>query len=171
VSYEFEWDHAKAGSNLEKHGVSFEEAVTVFADPLSLNMPDPAHSADEKRFLVLGMSTRDRLLVVAYAERPPRTRLISAREATVGANAMTMKKAKSKAKPDPDRDTLQPEYDFSKAVRGTTAARYAKGTNVVILDPELRELFPTSEAVNEALRELAAIAKRAVRVKRGRRSA
>ena len=84
---------------------------------------------------------------------------------------MTMKKAKSKAKPDPDRDTLQPEYDFSKAVRGTTAARYAKGTNVVVLDPELRELFPTSEAVNEALRELAAIAKRAVRVKRGRRSA
>jgi hypothetical protein len=82
-----------------------------------------------------------------------------------------MKKAKSKAKPDPDRDTLQPEYDFSKAVRGTTAARYAKGTNVVVLDPELRELFPTSEAVNEALRELAAIAKRAVRVKRGRRSA
>lgn len=84
---------------------------------------------------------------------------------------MTMKKAKSKAKPDPDRDTLQPEYDFSKAVRGTTAARYAKGTNVVVLDPELRELFPTSEAVNEALRELAAIAKRAGRVKRGRRSA
>jgi hypothetical protein len=82
-----------------------------------------------------------------------------------------MKKAKSKAKPDPDRDTLQPEYDFSKAVRGTTAARYAKGTNVVVLDPELRELFPTSEAVNEALRELAAIAKRAGRVKRGRRSA
>jgi hypothetical protein len=84
---------------------------------------------------------------------------------------MTTKKAKSKARLDPDRDTLQPEYDFSKAVRGGTAARYAKGTNVVILDPELRELFPTSEAVNEALRELAAIAKRAGRVKRGRRSA
>lgn len=82
MSYEFEWDYAKAGSNLEKHGVSFEEAVTVFADSLSLNMPDPADSADEERFLVLGMSTRHRLLVVAYAERPPRTRLISAREAT-----------------------------------------------------------------------------------------
>jgi hypothetical protein len=84
---------------------------------------------------------------------------------------MTTKKAKSKARLDPDRDTLQPEYDFSKAVRGATAARYAKGTNVVILDPDLRELFPTSEAVNDALRELAAIAKRASRVKRGRRSA
>jgi len=84
---------------------------------------------------------------------------------------MTTKKAKNKVRLDPDRDTLQPEYDFSKAVRGATAARYAKGTNVVILDPELREFFPTSEAVNEALRELAAIAKRAGRVKRGRRSA
>jgi hypothetical protein len=84
---------------------------------------------------------------------------------------MTTKKARRKGKPDPDRDTLQPEYDFSKAVRGATAARYAKGTNVVILDPELRELFPTSEAVNEALRELAAIAKRAGSVKRKRRSA
>jgi uncharacterized DUF497 family protein len=48
VSYEFEWDDAKAESNLKKHGVSFDEAVTVFADPLSLNMPDPAHSADEE---------------------------------------------------------------------------------------------------------------------------
>jgi hypothetical protein len=84
---------------------------------------------------------------------------------------MTTKKAKNKVRLDPDRDTLQPEYDFSKAVRGTTAARYAEGTNVVVLDPELRELFPTSEAVNEALRELAAIAKRAGRVKRRRHSA
>ena len=81
---------------------------------------------------------------------------------------MTTKKPKSKGRPDPDRDTLRPEYDFSKAVRGATAARYAEGTNVVVLDPELRELFPNSEAVNEALRELAAIAKRASRVKRKR---
>ena len=87
------------------------------------------------------------------------------------ANEMTTKKARSKARPDPDRDTLQPEYDFSGAVRGATAARYAEGTNVVILDPELRELFPTSEAVNDALRELAAIAKRAGTATRGRRSA
>ena len=82
MSYEFEWDNAKAESNLKKHGVSFEEAVTAFADPLSLNMPDPAHSAAEERFLVLGMSTKQRLPVVAYAERAPRTRIINAREAT-----------------------------------------------------------------------------------------
>jgi uncharacterized DUF497 family protein len=82
VSYEFEWDPAKAAANNAKHGVSFEEAVTVFGDPLAINMPDPDHSVTEERFLVLGMSARQRLLVVAYAERGPRTRLISARTAT-----------------------------------------------------------------------------------------
>jgi hypothetical protein len=83
---------------------------------------------------------------------------------------MTTQKGKSKPKPEPDRDTLQPEYDFSEATRGTTAARYAEGTNVVVIDPELQSLFPTSEAVNDALRELARIAERA-RTKRKKRSA
>ena len=54
-----------------------------------------------------------------------------------------------------DADTMRPEYDFSKAVRGVTAARYAQGTNVVLLDPDLAELFPNSRAVNEALRTFA----------------
>ena len=56
-----------------------------------------------------------------------------------------------------DRDTLRPEYDFSGAVRGVTAARYAKGTNIVVVDPEVRDVFPTSGAVNEALRALAPV--------------
>jgi len=82
VSYEFEWDPAKADENLRKHGVGFEEAVTVFADSLALNMPDPSHSAEQERYLVLGSSNRARLLVVANAERNTRTRIISARKAT-----------------------------------------------------------------------------------------
>jgi uncharacterized DUF497 family protein len=81
VSYRFEWDAAKAAANFRKHGVTFEEAVTVFGDPLAVNMPDPAHSEFEERYLVLGMSNLQRLLVVAYAERGDRTRLITAREA------------------------------------------------------------------------------------------
>lgn len=84
---------------------------------------------------------------------------------------MTTKKAKRTTNADPDRDTMRPEYDFSKGARGVTAKRYAEGTNVVVLDPELQPLFPTSAAVNDALRELAAIAKRANTVKRKRRSA
>jgi uncharacterized DUF497 family protein len=82
VGYEFEWDPGKASANLRQHGVSFEEASTVFGDPLAMLMADPDHSADEERYLVLGRSARQSLLVVAFAERSPRTRLISARPAT-----------------------------------------------------------------------------------------
>ena len=82
MGYIFEWDPRKAESNGRKHGVSFDEASTVFGDPLSLLMPDPDHSVGEERFLLLGLSNRRRLLVVAFGERPPRTRLISARLAT-----------------------------------------------------------------------------------------
>ena len=84
MGYEFEWDPAKERANRRKHGVSFDEATTAFADPFSLNMPDPSHSVSEQRFLVLGRSARARLLIVAYAERGPRTRLISARKASPG---------------------------------------------------------------------------------------
>jgi uncharacterized DUF497 family protein len=65
----FEWDAAKAESNVKKHGVSFTEAMTVFGDPLEITIPDPDHSDVEVRFLSLGRSTRGRLLVVAYTER------------------------------------------------------------------------------------------------------
>ena len=82
MGYEFEWDPIKAATNLRDHGVSFEEASTVFADPLAMLMADPDHSVDEERYVLLGESAQRNLLVVAFAERPPRTRLISAREAT-----------------------------------------------------------------------------------------
>ena len=82
MAYVFEWDAAKATENARKHGVTFDEASTAFADRLGLLMPDPDHSEGEERYLLLGMSTWQRLLVVAFAERSPRTRLISARRAT-----------------------------------------------------------------------------------------
>lgn len=82
MGYNFEWDSRKAAANLKKHEVSFEEAITVFRDPLSLNMPDPDHSEDEQRCIVLGTSVRLRRVVVSYTERPPRTRIIGARLAT-----------------------------------------------------------------------------------------
>ena len=81
MGYTFEWNRQKAEDNFKKHGVSFDEASTVFGDPLAMLMPDPDHSVGEKRYLLLGVSNRRRLLVVAFAERPPRTRLISARRA------------------------------------------------------------------------------------------
>ncbi|MBI4513722.1 MAG: BrnT family toxin [Gemmatimonadetes bacterium] len=78
----FEWDPRKGRTNVAKHGVSFEEAATVFGDPLSLTIADPDHSEAEQRFLVLGLSHRSRLLVVAFAEREDTIRIISARRAT-----------------------------------------------------------------------------------------
>ncbi|MBI5092413.1 MAG: hypothetical protein HZB26_08210 [Candidatus Hydrogenedentes bacterium] len=79
-----------------------------------------------------------------------------------------MKKGK-KAKPvklAADEDDLLPEYDFSRAVRGVTAKRYAEGTNLILLSPDVAKVFPTGEAANEALRSLIALAKRTARPKR-----
>ena len=78
----FEWDAAKANANLRKHGVSFEEARTVFGDRLGRIADDPRHSADEQRFVLLGFSQRQRLLAVMFAERSEAIRIISARRAT-----------------------------------------------------------------------------------------
>lgn len=82
MGYLFEWDAGKAAVNVQKHGVTFDEASTVFGNPLAILRSDPDHSVAEQRYLLLGMSNRHRLLVVAHAERPPRTRLISARRAS-----------------------------------------------------------------------------------------
>ncbi len=82
MGYKFKWDKQKANTNRKKHGVMFEEGISVFADPLSLNMPDPDHSASEQRYIVLGLSDRYQLLVVCYTEIDEYTRIISARQAT-----------------------------------------------------------------------------------------
>ena len=78
----FEWDEQKAKANLKKHKVSFEEAQTVFDDPLFLIFADPDHSLEERRFVILGESNQTKLLVIAFTERDLVTRLISARKAT-----------------------------------------------------------------------------------------
>lgn len=78
----FEWGAAKAKTNLKKHGVTFEEAATVFSDTLSLTIPNPQHSEDEDRFIVVGTSANRRLLVVVHTEYDETVRLISARPAT-----------------------------------------------------------------------------------------
>ncbi len=79
---EFEWDDNKAVRNLKKHGVSFEEAVTIFNDPLIATIPDPDNSKDEERYISIGVSVGGRLLVVIHTEREERIRLISCRKAT-----------------------------------------------------------------------------------------
>ena len=78
----FEWDPAKAPANLRTHGVSFEEAATVFQDPMAKIHSDPDHSESEDRAVLIGHSTSGRLLVVAFTDRQDRIRLISARATT-----------------------------------------------------------------------------------------
>ncbi|PWU21415.1 MAG: hypothetical protein C5B50_01735 [Verrucomicrobia bacterium] len=78
----FEWDPEKAAANKRKHGISFEEAATVFADPLSATYYDPAHSVGESRYITVGMSRSGRLLFVAHTDRGEIIRIISARLAT-----------------------------------------------------------------------------------------
>jgi uncharacterized DUF497 family protein len=84
VSLLFEWDKDKARRNLSKHGVSFEEASTVFSDVGELTIHDPLHSSEEDRFVSLGESVKRRFLVVVFTERGDRIRIISARKATRG---------------------------------------------------------------------------------------
>jgi uncharacterized DUF497 family protein len=79
---EFEWDPQKAAANLAKHKVSFEEAATVFGDPLGKIVPDPRHSSVEERLVLLGISGEGRLVAVMYVERAGAVRIISARRAT-----------------------------------------------------------------------------------------
>jgi hypothetical protein len=78
---QFEWDPEKAGQNALKHGVTFAEAEGVFADPVALEMADPDHSEEEDRWLIMGRTYRERILVVVFTERGSATRIISARRA------------------------------------------------------------------------------------------
>ncbi|MGA7158589.1 MAG: BrnT family toxin [Acidobacteriaceae bacterium] len=78
----FEWDSEKAAANHLKHGVTFLEAATAFEDDLSLTVPDPLHSQDESRFILIGLSAESRMLTVVHVERDVTYRIISARKPT-----------------------------------------------------------------------------------------
>jgi uncharacterized DUF497 family protein len=82
MSLEFEWDEDKAAANQKKHRVTFEEATTVFNDPLAAIFDDEIHSREEQRELIVGHSLENRLLLVCFTERAGRIRIISARRAT-----------------------------------------------------------------------------------------
>jgi len=82
VALTFEWDSRKARSNLSKHGISFEEASTIFGDSLSLTIPDPDHSITERRYITMGRAFDGKLLVVVHTDRSDNIRIISATRAS-----------------------------------------------------------------------------------------
>ena len=75
----FAWDPKKATANVKKHGVTFQEAATIFGDPLAITFDDPDHSMSENRYITFGLSIQKRLIVVSHTERGGRTRIINAR--------------------------------------------------------------------------------------------
>ncbi|HZT60419.1 MAG TPA: BrnT family toxin [Pyrinomonadaceae bacterium] len=153
----FEWDEKKAATNLAKHGVSFEEAATVFGDPLSDTFDDPDHSADEQRFLIVGSSDRGRMLIVAHTDDgQPSVSLAR------GSQLLRKESPMKRVEAEPE-DEMRPEYDFSQLkgrVRGKYVERYREGTNLVLLDPDVAAAFPDAKAVNDALRLLMDVAQR-----------
>lgn len=82
MGLQFEWDRAKASTNVRKHGLSFEEAATVFGDQRAITIADPEHSLIEERFVTIGASERDKILVVVATERRDKMRLTSVRPAS-----------------------------------------------------------------------------------------
>jgi hypothetical protein len=82
MSIRFEWDNKKAAANFKKHRVNFEEAITVFSNPLAVIFDDEAHSVDEIREIIIGHSVNNRLILVSFTERDGIIRIISARQAT-----------------------------------------------------------------------------------------
>lgn len=78
----FEWDKEKAESNLKKHGISFDEAISAFDDLFNVDLFDPKHSEDENRFILVGQSENESILIVSYAERGDKIRIITARKVT-----------------------------------------------------------------------------------------
>jgi hypothetical protein len=160
---QLEWDGTKAESNLKKHGVSFDEAVTVFYDPSAATFGDPDHSQEESRLITVGYSVRGRLLVVSHVERGSITRVISARCASPAKGSVMKGKTRVQG------DDLRPEYnfDYSKAVRGKYYRRIMReGANVAILEPDVAKAFRTSAAVNKALRSLLQISETTRRLTR-----
>jgi uncharacterized DUF497 family protein len=154
---QFEWEERKAAGNLSKHGVSFEEAATIFGDPLSDTFDDPSHSAEERRFITIGLSEKGRMLLVAHTDEGETIRIISARESRLAEKKSFMKKVKTEM----EEDGLLPEYDLSQLkgrTRGKYVERYHAGTRLVLLEPDVAAAFPDAKAVNEALRLLIKVA-------------
>jgi uncharacterized DUF497 family protein len=130
----YEWDTAKAAANVRKHGVSFEEAASVFLDPAALTFLDPDHSENEERAITIGRSARQRVLFVAHTEREDRLRVISARRATrqeqratAGTNLVLLEPDVARAFP--DSNAVNRALRLLHDVATKSAGRTRKATN------------------------------------------
>lgn len=156
IDDEFEWDDDKDAINVRKHGVSFEEAKSIFKDPLAITIDDPEHSDYEDRYVTIGSTFFDDIYVVIHTDREDRIRIISARHANNVERRKYMNEEFDRIH-DRDKDPMRPEYDFSNGVRG----KYWKGPGRRIvthmrIDQDVRRYFRSPDEVNNALRQLIA---------------
>ena len=124
----FEWDSRKARPNLVKHGVAFEEASTIFGDPLSLTISDPDHSLREERYITVGKAFTGNCSLLSILNEAI-IFVLSAQGRPAEESASFMKKSSNKSA----QKQMCEEYDFSRGERGKYARRYAQGTNVIVL--------------------------------------
>ena len=152
ITDRFEWDDWKAAQNEKKHGISFHIAEQVFEDPLQITIRDRFHSEAENRFVIIGETLFGDTLVVTFAERGDRIRIISARRATRREKRRYMKEDTDIIN---DTDDMQPEYDFKGGVRGKY---YQPGKTIIrmTIDEDVARHFWSSELINDALRQLIA---------------
>ena len=157
MSLRFEWDPNKAEANLVKHEVSFEEAVTVFADPLARIFPDEEHSVDELREIIIGHSAGPQLILMNFTSIDDRVR-ISVHAKRLAGSAKIMKKTLGRKKKPVNEETLRSEYrfDYSKSQPNRFAAKMSKETVAVVLEPDVAKIFKSSEVVNALLRSIIA---------------
>ncbi len=159
---DFEWDPFKDAANRRKHGVGSDEALTVFADPLARIFADPDHSVDEAREIMIGHSTRQRLLSVVFGEHTAGFES-SAHVPLRNASDKGMNKTRRNRKPAAD---IRREYlfDYAQAKPNRFAAQLRGKVVAVVLQPDVAEVFDSSEAVNRLLRSvIAAVPKSGVR--------
>ncbi len=148
------WTETKARKNLAKHGVAFEEARDALDDPLSVDVPDNAHSDSEDRFFALSESPKGRMLAISYTIRNDTAWFISARLATASERRRVMKTRDIiRDRPvDDEEDPLDHEIDFSNAK--PIGDKFAKMRASVLLDADVCDVFTTADEVNNALRML-----------------
>lgn len=157
MSLRFEWDPSKAEANLVKHEVSFEEAMTVFANPLARIFPDEEHSVDELREIIIGHSAGHQLILVNLQVLTIECEF-SVHAKRLAGSAKIMKKTSVRKKKPVDQKTLRSEYrfDYSKSQPNRFAAKMSKGTVAVVLEPDVAKIFRSSEVVNALLRSIIA---------------
>ncbi|HEV2379969.1 MAG TPA: BrnT family toxin [Terriglobia bacterium] len=155
MSLEFEWDPRKARANEVSHGVDFEEALTVFRDPLARIFDNEEHSSDEPREVIIGHSLNTVSFWFASPSAQPGFDR-SARRKQRRSSVKTMRKTPAAKKRQTPRNTMPKEYrfDYSRAKPNRFAEKIAKDSVAVVLDPDVAARFKSSKAVNAILRSV-----------------